>query len=711
MSAGSVNLGHIRANVPASLLAASNWLAWNLEPDEKGKLTKVPYAVRLQRHGSSTDPTTWGTVEQAVKRSTTGKLSGVGYVLAAATPQGYPRVSNKETVIDLDHCRNKETGKIDGWAQNIITQMDSYSEISPSETGVHILLQGRLAGGVRHKIAYATGAIEVYDRARYITITGDHLDGTPCEVCARQSELDAFVAMYLPGDAEPNTPREARPVSLDDEALLAKARNAANGAGFVALYDHGDISAYTDGDGRPDHSRADLALCKMLAWWTGWDAPRMESLFTASALNDRDKWNRADYRKRTIDRAICLTPTCYGSADSTSHEQTEEAPEEDEAEGGADAGANQDETPGANGAHPDSDETGASDDLLGVNLADVEVAELSWLWHARLALGKITMADGEPGLGKSLVTLDLAARVAMGNRMPDGSAGLGAPAGVVIVCGEDGVADTVKPRMLAAGASPDAIRRVRVVNEVPEKLANGGTAKRLLSLVNDLLALEATIKATDTRLLVIDPITSYLGSQTDIYKDSDIRAVLTPLAMMAERASVAILLVRHLNKNAAMTAMNRGLGGIAFIGVARLGLLFADNPHNESERLMGRYKGNIAAPPPTLAYRIKQMGEAENMVKVEWLGERKINISAALMEQGNRHGVVDEAMQFLRDELKDSDVPSTEIFEHGKAEGFSDSALNRAKKRLKIKVKKADGGTHWVWTRIPPDEEGDRDSQ
>jgi len=376
--------------------------------------------------------------------------------------------------------------------------------------------------------------------------------------------------------------------------------------------------------------------------------------------------------------------------------------------------------PGSNGAHPDPDDAAhgkqnepppadeqTPDDLLGITLDMVEVEDIEWLWERRLAQGKIAMGDGEPGLGKSLVTLDLAARVSMGASMPDGSAGLEKPAGVVIICGEDGLADTIKPRLLAAGASPAALRRVRAINLVPETLKSGAISQRLLSLVTDLAALEATITAIGAKLLIIDPITAYLGSQTDMYKDADIRAVLTPLALMAERTGVAVLLVRHLNKDEGKSALNRGMGGVAFIGVARLGLLFADNPNTEGERLMGRYKGNIGAPPPTLAYRIIQLGEVENMVKVEWLGERKINVGAALAQQSDRPSVVDDAMRFLREKLKDDDVPSTDIFEHGEAEGFSDSALNRAKRRLKVKVKKVtkdDGVTHWVWTRIPADD-------
>ena len=357
-----------------------------------------------------------------------------------------------------------------------------------------------------------------------------------------------------------------------------------------------------------------------------------------------------------------------------------------------------------------------SSQSLGVCLADVEVEEFDWVWRGRIARRKITMADGNPGLGKSLATLDFAARIAMGKPMPDGSPGLDAPAGVVIVCGEDGLADTVKPRLLAAGASPDALKRVWAINLVPERLASGEISQRLLSLVNDLGALEAKITDIGAALLIIDPVTAYLGNQTDMYKDSHVRAVLTPLALMAERTGVAILLVRHLNKNADAQALHRGLGGVAFIGVARLGLLFVENPDVEGERLMGRHKGNIGVQPPTWAYRVTQVGDAENMPKIEWLGERDISIGAALAAQGAGPvpRAVDMAVNFLRGELKDGDVPSTEIIDRGKILKFSESTLNRAKSRLKIKAKRkrVDGTDLWVWPQLPhADAQGSQGSQ
>jgi putative DNA primase/helicase len=352
--------------------------------------------------------------------------------------------------------------------------------------------------------------------------------------------------------------------------------------------------------------------------------------------------------------------------------------------------------------------------LLGVPLSEVEVEEFRWLWHGRVALGKITAADGDPGLGKSLATIDLAARVSMGHSMPDGSPGLDAPAGVILICGEDGLADTVKPRLLAAGASPEALARIRAVNLVPELHADGTISERLISLLADLPALEATIIAIGARLLVIDPITAYLGSGQDMYKDSDIRRVLTPLALMAERAGVAVILVRHLNKSTSTPALHRGLGGVGFIGVARLGLLFAPNPDVEGEVLVSRHKGNIGAPPPTLAYRIVQVGEAENMPRISWLGERETSAEAALAAQTGAgadvemRSATDEATEWLIAYLANGPRPAKEITDAARADriiGTSDKPLRKARERLGIEAYREGGiagGGRWVWLYVAP---------
>lgn len=361
--------------------------------------------------------------------------------------------------------------------------------------------------------------------------------------------------------------------------------------------------------------------------------------------------------------------------------------------------------------HSRQDATEGAPALLGKLLSDVKKENLHWLWHRYVALGKVATFDGDGGVGKSLATLDLAARVAMGREMPDGSPGLGAPAGVILICGEDGLADTVRPRLLAAGVSPEGEGRIRAINEMPELHADGSVSLRLFSLKTDLPALEATISAMGARLLVIDPVMAYLGDRVDAYKDSEVRRVLTPLAIMAERLQIAVVLIRHLNRSNGAPAQHRGLGSVAFLNVARLGILFAPNPDVEGEVLVSRYKGNIGAPPPTLAYRIVQVDEAESMPRLSWLGEREKSAEAALAAQtaqaadkGDRHSALEEAIDFLREELAGGPRTSDDVNGAAKELGIRDATLRRARRKLSLTPYREGGlggNGRWLLPQIP----------
>lgn len=354
--------------------------------------------------------------------------------------------------------------------------------------------------------------------------------------------------------------------------------------------------------------------------------------------------------------------------------------------------------------------------LLGVSMADVKVEEFHWLWNQRIALGKITMFDGDGGVGKSLVTLDLAARVAMNRPMPDGSPGLGARAGVVVICGEDGLADTVMPRLMAAGVSPEALLPVRAVNLVPEPLADGTISERLISLMADLPKLEATITAIGAKLLIVDPLTAYLGDGVDAYKDAEVRRVLTPLALMAERTEIAVVLVRHLNRSNGAPAQHRGLGSVAFLNLARLGLLFAPNPDAEGEYLVSRVKGNIGKPPPTMGYRITQIGEAENMPKVEWLGEKETSAEAGLAavsggDRSETRTATDDAEEWLKDRLSGGPQSAKSLIIEAIRDGIisdehHDKPLRNARKRAKVEAYREGGiggAGKWMWRLLSPE--------
>lgn len=290
--------------IPAALLALPNWLAWKLQ-EREGKPTKVPFSPITRHFASSTDAATWGTFDQAAAFALRTKANGVGFVFTNTPLCG----------IDLDHCIDPASGEIDAWALEIVRHFDSYTEVSPSGTGLHIFVQGTLPGGGRkRKVAgsHPDAAIEVYDHGRYFTVTGRMLSSASEAVEARQVELDEWHAATFkapePEAGPAVVPVPAVPVNVADAELIELAKNARNGSRFAALW-AGD----TSGNGGDD-SAADLALCNDLAFWTGKDPVRMDALFRQSGLM-RPKWDgrrgKETYGQWTIRKAIAGTGDTY----------------------------------------------------------------------------------------------------------------------------------------------------------------------------------------------------------------------------------------------------------------------------------------------------------------------------------------------------------------------------------------------------------------
>jgi primase-polymerase (primpol)-like protein len=285
--------------VPLDLRHRPQWLSWRYECRD-GKWTKVPYVPRGSSlvRASTTDPSTWGTYCQSLEYlASTPELQGIGFVFSRSDPHAG---------IDLDKCRNPQTGEIEAWAQAIIDRVKSYTEISPSGTGVKIFAKGDLPPGGRRK-----GRIETYDEGRYFTVTAQHLAGTPLTIEARQDELDALHAEVF-GTRRPTPDRPTVSIldNLDDAAIIRKAKAAANGEKFEKLWD-GDWSDYES------QSEADLALCSTLAFYAGPDPERVNALFCQSGLH-RDKWDERHhgdgrtYGEGTVEKAIAGKSAYYG---------------------------------------------------------------------------------------------------------------------------------------------------------------------------------------------------------------------------------------------------------------------------------------------------------------------------------------------------------------------------------------------------------------
>jgi hypothetical protein len=322
--------------------------------------------------------------------------------------------------------------------------------------------------------------------------------------------------------------------------------------------------------------------------------------------------------------------------------------------------------------------------------SEVKPEHVEWLWDGRIPLGKITILDGDPGLGKSALTLDIAARITTGSSMPDGSPGV--IGGVVILNAEDDEADTIVPRLMAMNAD---LTRVRILKTFP-----GSEGERQPEIPGDLAAIEQAAKSVDAKLIIIDPLMAFLASTTNSFRDQDIRRALAPLAMLSQRARAAALVVRHLNKNTEGNALYRGGGSIGIIGAARSGLLVARDPDDETgqSRILASTKSNLGPTTTSLCYSIQPHGMS---IKVLWSGESGHHAAALLAVPSGEdgHAAIDEACEFLRSILEDGVMSAKDAIRKGDAAGFSDRTLKRAKAVLGIKARRQGfgAGSTWVW--------------
>jgi hypothetical protein len=263
-----------------------------------------------------------------------------------------------------------------------------------------------------------------------------------------------------------------------------------------------------------------------------------------------------------------------------------------------------------------------------------------------------------------------------------------------LLSAEDGLADTVRPRLDAAGAD---VERIVALSTVVER--NG--AERSISLTQDLGTIERAVGRVGASLVVIDPLMAFLSTKTDSHKDQDVRRALAPLAALAERTGVAVLIVRHLNKSAGGNTLYRGGGSIGIIGAARSGLVVAPDPEDPERRILASNKHNLAKAAQSLVFRV---GTAPNgAARVAWGGTSGLSASDILKEPADpeQRSAFSEAKDFLSKELADGRVAAELVKKDARAAGVSERTLKRAKRALGVGSEKEGDGT-WSW--VPPDE-------
>lgn len=337
--------------------------------------------------------------------------------------------------------------------------------------------------------------------------------------------------------------------------------------------------------------------------------------------------------------------------------------------------------------------------VVAVRMADVRREQVSWVWPGRVVRGKLNVLDGDPGLGKSTLTLDMGARVTTGREMPDGTGG-GNPSNVVVLTAEDGAGDTVLPRLEAAGADT---ARVFMVTGVESGGDSDGDPP---SLPEDVDALAAYIGELEAALVVIDPLMAYLGADVNSHRDQDVRRALHRLSRVAEVTGAAILVVRHLNKGGAgMSALYRGGGSIGIIGAARVGLMVGRDPEDDTMRILAVTKCNLAVQAPPLSFRLVPCADDTSVARIQWEGVSSHGLDAMLAETDPaERTAASEAAEFLRDTLASGPVRAGDVKKQARDAGIALRTLERIKNRLGIRHRREGygPGSYYVWESPDP---------
>lgn len=316
----------------------------------------------------------------------------------------------------------------------------------------------------------------------------------------------------------------------------------------------------------------------------------------------------------------------------------------------------------------------------------IKPERVNWLWPARIPLGKLTLIAGDPGLGKSMLTAYIAATVSTGRIWPDGSL---APVGdVLIVNLEDGQADTTRPRLDAAGADVSRVHAADLVKQPDGTL-------RCMTLADVQPIADALKRMLNPRAVILDPVSAFMGS-ADSHVAAEVRGLLAPLSELAQRSGVAFILIAHLNKSAAQSAMNRINGSGAYVAACRSAWIVVKDRNNEQRRLLLPLKCNLSPDPDGLAYHMATVADGTPFVEFE---AEPVNVRAdeALAAPSKKDDAGNEAAHFLRDLLTPGSMAAKEIFREADSAGYSRDAMKRAKRQIGAKALKTGMKDGWRW--------------
>lgn len=317
-------------------------------------------------------------------------------------------------------------------------------------------------------------------------------------------------------------------------------------------------------------------------------------------------------------------------------------------------------------------------ELKMIRMSEVQSQEIEWLWYPFIPYGKLTIIQGDPSDGKTTMVLNLAAKLSKGEAL-DENMKVTEPVNVIYQTAEDGLADTVKPRLELAGADCE---RIIVIDE----------SDKSLSMVDE--RLEEAIVRTGARLLILDPIQAYLGGGMDMNRANEARDMTKKLGALAEKTKCAIILIGHMNKASGNKAAYRGMGSIDFFAVARSVLLVGRVEGERNTRAVVQIKNNLAAFGHPKAFALSEEG-------FQWIGDYEITVDEVLGGIAPKANKMELAKQMLRELAEThSAVLSNEIFDRADELGISKRTLENAKKELGIRARKINNAWYWELDKV-----------
>ena len=308
-----------------------------------------------------------------------------------------------------------------------------------------------------------------------------------------------------------------------------------------------------------------------------------------------------------------------------------------------------------------------------INMNDVEVEQINWLWYPYIPYGKITVIQGDPGNGKTTMILAIAAAVTKGEPLPECETAA-EPINVIFQTAEDGLGDTVKPRLLQAGAN---CSRVIVIDESEKELSLSDTR------------IEEALLQTNAKLFILDPLQAYLGGNIDMHRANEIRPILKRISLIAEKTGCAIVVIGHLNKGTNQSQY-RGLGSIDIQAAARSVLTVGRIKGNQYLRAFAQGKNNLAPEGESIAF------ELNPDTGFRWVGTHPVTIDELLNGKYDKETASELAQNFLLSELKNKIIPANDMFELAREHDISGITLKRAKSTAGVRSFKKNN--QWFWT-------------